>query len=318
MDKNQFKKALELIKKYDSIIIHRHTHPDGDAVGSQVGLRYLIKDNFPSKMVYITGDDPSKFSFIEGSKVDSIDDSLFKSSLSVILDSSSEDVVSDTRYKNAKETLRFDHHIFSGKFCSVEVVDEKAESTCGLITEFATSSSFKFSPFSASALYTGIVTDSGRFLYDDVTPSTFLRASLLLKEGIDTQKIYNALYKSSFESLKIKADFISRIKIDSAIAYIYNSSEDVLRNGGDPYYLSRAMVNVMSGIEGVEVWVNFTECIDGILAEFRSDYVDVQKIALSYGGGGHIKASGALIKNKKDIPLILESLKELTKGGSSN
>jgi len=60
-----FKQALELIKKYDTIIIHRHTNPDGDAIGSQVGMKELIKTNFPQKTVYIVGDDAKRFSFME-------------------------------------------------------------------------------------------------------------------------------------------------------------------------------------------------------------------------------------------------------------
>lgn len=310
MEKETFKKALKLIKKYDCIIIHRHTHPDGDAIGSQVGLKYIIKDNFPEKRVYIVGDDPGSYSFIEGSVVDDVEDDLFSSSLCILLDSSSPDLISDTRWKNAKETLRFDHHIFSEKFCSFEVIDESAESACGLITAFSRVCKLKLSKISASALYTGMVTDSGRFLYDSVNSNTLSNASFLLSQDVDIQSVYNHLYKSSFESVKVKGDFISRIKRDGNVCYIYNSKEDVIRNGGDAHYLSRAMVNVMSGIEGVDVWANFTESDEGILCEFRSDEKDVQGVAISIGGGGHKKASGAVIKSREEVKKVLEELKK--------
>ena len=71
-----FEKALELIKAHGRIIIHRHTNPDGDAIGAQTGLYFLIKSNFPEKEVYCVGDDPKRYAFMFRSAPDEIDDAL--------------------------------------------------------------------------------------------------------------------------------------------------------------------------------------------------------------------------------------------------
>ena len=85
MNIEDFKKALEIIKANESIIIHRHSNPDGDALGSQVGLLHIIKENYPEKRVYIVGDESERYGFIPNRIMDTVDDSLFPSSLSITL-----------------------------------------------------------------------------------------------------------------------------------------------------------------------------------------------------------------------------------------
>lgn len=95
--------ALELLKKYDTVIIHRHTNPDGDAMGSQIGLKNLLLDNFPEKKVYAVGDGAGRFSFMDGSVMDEIPDETYKGALAVILDSAEHSLVSDDRYTLAEK-----------------------------------------------------------------------------------------------------------------------------------------------------------------------------------------------------------------------
>ena len=102
-----FQTMLKTIRKYDTIIIHRHTRPDGDALGSQIGLKHLIRENFPEKIVYTVGDGAGYLSFMEGSVMDSIPDSAYSGALAVLLDSSSPLLISDERWKTAAATARF-------------------------------------------------------------------------------------------------------------------------------------------------------------------------------------------------------------------
>ena len=95
--------ALELLKKYDTVIIHRHTNPDGDAMGSQIGLKNLLLDNFPEKKVYAVGDGAGRFSFMDGSVMDEISDETYRGALAVILDSAEHSLVSDDRYTLAEK-----------------------------------------------------------------------------------------------------------------------------------------------------------------------------------------------------------------------
>ena len=106
-----FKQALELIKKYDTIIIHRHTNPDGDAIGSQTGMQQLLQCNFPKKSVFIVGDDPKRYGFMDNCAPQTVADETYKGALAIILDTSVKSMISDGRYTTAEKTLRFDHHI---------------------------------------------------------------------------------------------------------------------------------------------------------------------------------------------------------------
>ena len=93
-----FEQALQLIKKYDKIIIHRHSKPDGDAIGSQVGLAQAIRASFPNKTVYIVGDAPKRYAFVENSAPNVIEDGEYRGALAIILDTSVRSMISDDRY----------------------------------------------------------------------------------------------------------------------------------------------------------------------------------------------------------------------------
>ena len=126
--KEEYLKAKELIEEYDTIIIHRHSNPDGDAIGSQIGLKAIIELNYPEKDVYVVGDELGRYSFMYNKKMDNVETEVFKKSLSIVLDTSSPSLISDDRYTLAKETLRFDHHLFIEKFCDIEIIDSSRES----------------------------------------------------------------------------------------------------------------------------------------------------------------------------------------------
>lgn len=305
--------ALELLKKYDTVIIHRHTNPDGDAMGSQIGLKNLLLDNFPEKKVYVVGDGAGRFSFMDGSVMDEIPDETYKGALAVILDSAEHSLVSDDRYTLAEKTLRIDHHIFCEKFADVEIVETAFESCAGLVTHLAREWGLTINTSAAKALFTGIVTDSGRFRYDSTTPRTFSDAAFLLEKGFNPTEIYDKLYVDDFSMIKMRAGFVLDIRFTkNNVAYIYSDRKKVDSLGVSDFTVSRGMVNVMAEIRGVDVWVNFTESTDGaVLAELRSRNLDINKIAVKYGGGGHLKASGASLKDKAQAMEMLADLDKL-------
>lgn len=316
MDLIVFEKALEIIKAHDTIIIYRHSNPDGDALGSQVGLCEIIKDNYPEKRVFIVGDESDRYGFIVNRAMDNLEDALIPSSLSIILDTSSSHLISGERWNESEETLRFDHHLFVEKIADYEVVDSSYESCCGLITDFAMSLSLFVSDKAARALYTGLITDSGRFLYDSVSSRTHILAAFLLERSFDRNEIYRNLYVEDLESVKRRLSFMERIKFTyNNVAYVYSTNEDVEKMGVSPFSVSRGMVNTMANLKGVHIWVNFTEDGDKVLCELRSDSYDINKIAVKYGGGGHLKASGATLKSKEEAMKMLHDLDKLVEGG---
>ena len=309
-----FEKILEEIKNHETIIIHRHKNPDGDAIGSQTGLYLLLSENFPQKQIYRVGDGAGRYSFMEYSVMDEIDDLLYSDALAIVLDTSASALISDERYKTAHRSARMDHHIFCEEICDVEVTDTSYESCCGLITEFALECGLKFSPASAKALYTGMVTDSGRFRYDSTTSQTHRLASELMKQNFSTNEIFSNLYADDFSFIRLRAQFILKIQFtDYRVAYIYTDKEEAKSYGVDTFTISRSMVATMSDIRGVDIWVNFTETDAGVLAELRSSKFNINPIAVKYGGGGHAKASGATLKNYDEAMRMLEDLNDFNR-----
>jgi len=307
-----FDKLYSLIEQYDRIIIHRHSSPDGDALGSQIGLKHIILENFPHKDVYTVGDEAGRYAFMDDSVMDVIDDSLYAGALAVILDTSAKKLISDSRYELAAETARVDHHIFCEKIADHEVTDTSYESCCGLIAAFAQECNLHLSPIAAKSLYTGMVTDSGRFRYDSTTAQTFRLAAFLMENHIDTNEIFLNLYANDYEQMKLKAQYILKIRFtDRNVAYIYTTLDELKAAGGDTFGISRGMVGCMADIKGVDIWVNFTETEKGVLCELRSSRFNINPIAVKYGGGGHAKASGATVKDREEAMRMLDDLNAL-------
>ncbi len=306
-----FKQALKLIKKYDTIILHRHAHPDGDAIGSQLGLYHLIKDNFPQKTVYMVGDEAARLPFIDVT-FSELPDEAFKGALAVILDCGAAHMIYDDRYKLAEKTLRFDHHLFCEKIADLDVVDSTYESASGLVAMFAKACKLKLSVDSATYLYMGMVTDSGRFSFDQVTSRTFEIAAFLMRQPIDLNTLYYNLYASDFEEIIKKADNMHKIKFtENNVAYIYTAKEDLPGGDKEAHLASSGLVGLMRDIKGVFVWANFTECDDGVHVELRSNRYNINPIAVKYGGGGHKKASGCTVPDRETAMRLLDDLNAL-------
>ena len=306
-----FNQILQAIKEYSTIIIHRHNNPDGDAMGSQIGLKAILQENFPDKQVYAVGDPAKRYAFMDGSTMDEVPDSAYEGALAIVLDCGASALISDARYKTAAFTVRFDHHIFAETICNLESVDTSYESCCGLITDFAVQTGLALSPVSAKALYTGMVTDSGRFRFDSTTAQTFRLASELLKQPFSVTEIYGNLYADDFEQVRLRAQFILKIKFSPEnVAYIYTTKEELAACGADIFTVSRGMVGTMADLRGVDIWVNFTETEEKVLVEIRSSKYAVQPVAVKYGGGGHAKACGCSVPDYATAMELLEDLNE--------
>ncbi len=310
-----FTQILQAIQEYPRIIIHRHTSPDGDAMGSQIGLLNIVKDNFPEKQVYAVGDEAKRYAFMDGSVMDDVPDSAYEGALAIILDCGAAALISDSRYTLAAKTVRFDHHIYAEKIADLEAVDTSYESCCGLITDFAVECGLRLSPASAKALYTGMVTDSGRFRFDSTTSKTFRLASELLKQPFSVTDIYTELYADDFSRVRLRAEYILKIRFSPEnVAYIYTTKEELAATGADLFSISRGMVGTMADLRGVDIWVNFTETEEKVLVEIRSSTYTLQPVAVKYGVGGHAKACGCSVKDYAEAMQVLEDLNAICRG----
>lgn len=311
-----FEEAFEAIKEYDRIIIHRHSHPDGDALGSQLGLKALVKDNFKDKEVYAVGDEATRLPFVEET-MDEIPDEYYRGALAIILDCGSARMICDERYRSAAKTVRIDHHLYCEKVADIDVVDSTFESACGMVALFAKECGLRLSEKSATLLYMGMVTDSGRFMFDAVSARTFSLAAFLMSQPIDLNTLYYNLYAEDFSEIIENADNMHKIKFtEHNVAYIYTAREDLPANGEAAPVVSTGMVGLMRDIKGVFVWVNFTESDDGVHCELRSNRYNVNPVAVKYGGGGHKKASGCVVPDRETAMNLLADLDALAKDGN--
>ena len=307
--------VIRMIREHDTIVIHRHSNPDGDALGSQIGLKHVIEENFPGKRVYVTGDAAGRYAFMEGSVMDEVPDEVFADALCIILDTSAEHMISDNRYLQAKALCRIDHHLFCGQIAPVETVDSTFESCCGLITQICMEEGLRVNRAAATALYTGMVTDSGRFRYDSTNARTMRCAAFLLDQDVDTNEMYRNLYASDYEQLRLRAAYTLKIQFTAnRVAWIYTTKEELEASGADEFSISRGMVGVMADIRGVDIWVNFTETERGVLCELRSGKYNINPVAVKYGGGGHQKASGATVPDRETAMAMLRDLDKMAGG----
>ena len=311
-----FKEILQEILRYDKIIIHRHSNPDGDALGSQIGLRLILEANFPEKKIYTVGDHAKRYSFMARSKMDEIEDSVYEGALAIILDTSAKALISDERYTLAAKTIRMDHHIFCEKIADIELTDTSYESCAGLVAAFAKECGLRMTPLAAKSLYTGMITDSGRFRYDSTSSQTFRIAAYLFEQDFDTNDIYRNLYADDFAHIRLKAEFVLKIRFtEHRVAYIYTTLEEAKATGADTFSISRGMVGTMAEIRGIDIWVNFTETEEGVLCEIRSSKYNINPVAVKYGGGGHKKASGATVADREEAMKMLADLDKMAEAG---
>ncbi len=302
-----FENLLNKIREYNTIIIHRHSRPDGDALGSQFGLYCALKHNFPEKTILTVGDINPRLTFI--GTLTGANDEDYKDALAIICDVAVSTMVSDDRYKLAKEVYIIDHHTNTTDIeGAITIIDSSRASCADFVAHFLYSYKLEINEKAATALYTGLVTDSGRFQYPGTNSETLLIASKLLGSGAKAQSIFDKLYVETLESKQLKATFTNRMQLTkNNVAYMVNTLDDLAKYNISFNDCSRGMVGVMSGIEGINIWANFTfDAEKGkYVGEFRSRGITIVDIAKKYGGGGHDQACGATLESPDLINLIL-------------
>lgn len=306
-----FEQVHDKILAYQVIIIHRHLHPDGDAYGAQLGLKEILKQTFPEKLVFAVGDEAPTFSFL--GKMDEVPTELYQNALVIVLDSSDFKLVSDERYKLAPVIIKMDHHVPVSSYGHINIVNTNEISCASLIAKMAYELEYAINEQAAKALFTGIVADSGRFLYSGVDSSTFHIASRLTEFPFSLNEVYEHLYMESLKYVRLRASFVLKFRVTkNNVAYHMIPASEWKNYGFDVYTISREMVQTMSGIEGIHIWANFTEDEHGkVIAEIRSNRYNINTIARKYGGGGHLFASGAYLNSFEEANQMLQDLDQI-------
>lgn len=304
------REVLNKIKEYDRIIIFRHFRPDGDAIGSTKGLRRILQLSFPEKEIVLQNCDFSDYLAFLGGEDEIREDDFYTDALGIVVDTGTSNRISNQKYSLCKEIIKIDHHIPLEAYGDINWVEEKRCSACELITAFysAMSDELKIDREAATYLYTGLVTDSGRFRYRSVSGDTMRLAGMLLDQGVDTDRIYAHLYMKEFEEFKFHGYVLNNIKItENGVAYIY-IDKATMAEYGLTFEQASACISYLDSIKNSLIWIAFIDSDkdDAIRVRLRSRFVTVNQIGEQYEGGGHDCASGATVHSKEQMMELLE------------
>lgn len=309
----QMKVILDEIKAYDRIVIFRHKRPDGDAVGSTLGLRGILQLTYPEKKIVVNNTDYSDYVSFLGGEDEPMPDEFYAEALGIVIDTATEDRVSNPRYNLCKELCKIDHHIPKETYGDYQWVEEHRSSACEMIAAFyaAFKDELRINREAATLIYAGMVTDSGRFRFRSVSGETMRLAGMLLDEGVDTDHLYANLYMKDFNSLKLQAYVYNHMKMsEHGVAYIYINC-GTRKRFGLTFEQACACVGYMDSIKDSLIWIAFIEADDcgqgskKIRVRLRSRFVTVNEVAEKYGGGGHDCASGATVHNRKEMKALI-------------
>lgn len=303
---------LAQIKKYDTIIIHRHQRPDPDAYGSQVGLAEIIRASFPKKKVYQVGEMVSRFDWLVSQ--DEIEDSVYNDALVIVTDTANRPRVDDERYTKGKYLIKIDHHPNDDVYGDICWVNTQASSCSEIIYDFyaACQAELTLPASAARVLYAGIVGDTGRFMYDATTPHTLRVAAALVETGIDAAQLNRKLDSISESLARLSAYVLENMVVTKhKAAYVILTREIMakynLSDGG-----TAPVVPLLGKLEEVVCWTVLVEQENhSYRLRIRSKGPVINELAKEYHGGGHPLASGAMLKDASAIETYVEKLDQI-------
>ncbi|MGD0152218.1 MAG: bifunctional oligoribonuclease/PAP phosphatase NrnA [Thermacetogeniaceae bacterium] len=280
-------------------------HPDGDAIGSMIGLGLALRDM--GKNVAVIASQPllPSYHFLPGSEMVSTPEGVHgkRFDCGIVLDCTSLDRLPEEvgkLFDQCETLINIDHHVSNAFFGAVNIVDSSASATAEILYQVLSALEIGISPDVATNLYTALVTDTGSFRYQNTTHRCHLVASLLLEHGADHNKVQQRLNEQrTLASIRLLQKGLSTLVLDreGQIAWMTISRLFCLETGCQMEE-SEDYINYPKSIAGVEIAILFKEIDDHeVRVGFRSkNFADVDALAGRFGGGGHIRAAGCTVK----------------------
>jgi phosphoesterase RecJ-like protein len=308
-----FETILEKIKAYDTIIIHRHQRPDPDAIGSQAGLRQLLRHNFPEKRILATGINEPTLAWM--TSMDEVTDSDYQGALVIVTDTANTPRIDDDRYQNGDFLIKIDHHPNEDPYGDILYVDTTSSSASEIITDFALATDLELTAEAARLLYTGIVGDTGRFLYPATTSKTLNIAAILRGYDFDFSAISRQMDSFPYKIAKLQGYVFDHLEVDENGAARVLLTQEVMKQYDVTEAETSAIVGTPGKIDSVLAWAIFVEQADGksYRVRLRSKTVVINEIAKNHDGGGHPLASGANSYSLEENQAIYQEIKDLLK-----
>jgi len=301
-----YKKIWDKIKESNNIVLISHLNPDGDALGSSLSMYNILKNMGKNVKVLNMSDLPPYLDFLPN--YDKVTKTLPKQmDLMISFDCGSFDRLGISN--RPKFLINIDHHISNTNYGDMNLIEDAA-STSQVVFNILQANNIKIDTDSAICIYTALVTDTGNFQYESVTSEVFRVASELVKCGVKPEFVSKMLYeRDRLSRLRFLAKALDTLELylDGKVGVVEVTNE-LMQKTGAVKDDTDGLVNMVRKLATVEVAIMLREEEEGIKISLRSkNYVDVSKIAVKYGGGGHIRASGATITNKtfKEIKEML-------------
>ncbi|MGE3063566.1 MAG: bifunctional oligoribonuclease/PAP phosphatase NrnA [bacterium] len=305
------KRAAKKILDSHSILVVSHKRPDGDSIGSQLGLISGLK-KMEKKVLCLNEDPvPEMFSFLRNSRsIKNTSVIKFSPDLIICLDISNLERTGERIFSFLKDShsfkLNIDHHVSNEYFGDMNIVDTNASSTSELVYDLLVNLDVDISRDIAEPLLAGIVTDTGSFRFSNVTAKTLRCAAYLLEKKADISRISTEVYMSKpLSKVRLSSKVLERMEIIADKSFSYLLSDDFKSYNAKMEY-TEGLVNEILNIQGINFAVLLTEESKNFCRlSFRSKdkKYDANKFAEKFDGGGHKFAAGGRLKEKAEIAL---------------
>ncbi|WP_456480067.1 DHH family phosphoesterase [Nautilia sp.] len=305
-----YKKVWEEIEKADNIMLIAHINPDGDALGSELSLYPILKKMGKKVTVFnATKPLPGYLDFLPNfNKI--TDTPPKKTDLTVSFDCGSFDRLGLS--EKPSFLINIDHHVSNTKYGDINLIEPNHASTSQVVYDILKANSIEIPTDSAVCIYTALVTDTGSFQYESVNEKVFECAADLVRCGVKPDYVSKMLFqRDRLSRLRLLAKAYETIEMccDGKVAFV-EVTKEMMEITGAIKDDTDTIVNGVRAIAPVEVACMLREEDEGIKISLRSkNYADVSKIAQKYGGGGHIRAAGATLKDETDFEKVKNMLK---------
>ena len=303
--------VADALRAHDRFVVTSHENPDGDALGSLLGMHLGLVEMGKDSIMVLVGESPlpAEYGFLDvvgAGLLRTIPDDHGDRVL-VAVDCAQETRLTDARLLDVPLVVNIDHHHDNTRFGGVNLVADGASSTAEVLADVFQELGVPLTPAISEALYTGLVTDTGRFQYSNTTPKALHLAADLVEARANPQRVFQEVYESMpFPKLRLLARALERACLHAdrrvVISYLVRSDFDEV-GALEPY--SEGIIDVLRAVEGVELAALIREPLrsDGparkISLRSSTDRVDVSAIARKSNGGGHRQAAGF----SSDLPL---------------
>ncbi len=297
---------MERIARAQTIALLGHVRPDGDCVGSTLGLWNYLRDNDPEKRTFLFLEAPQKkFSYLRGfDRILSSPEIPVRPDLAVALDVSDHDRLGDFApvFDGAAVTFNIDHHMTNPRFAAETVCEPESSSACEVLYELLDPG--KIGRETAECLYTGIVTDTGVFKYSQTSRRTMEIAGILMEKGIDFGGIIDgAFYRKTWPQNQIMGRALTKAerRLGGKLIVSVLTLQDLADFCAEKKDID-GIAEQMRLTDGAECSCLASETEPGVYKlSLRSvSRVNVAEIALLFGGGGHIRAAGCTVKGRPE------------------